>query len=85
MKLIFSCKWFTANKLSLNIDKSSNILFNTHLNHNWDHQITMCGKCVTRVDTLLFVDVYIDSKLNWHDHISKLSKIIARTILSFLS
>ena len=76
------CKWFAVNKLSLNLSKTSYMLFrkrppdvdfNVFIEHE---RINRVGLHVTK-----FLDIYIDDKLNWKYHIntvrSKLSKVTA--------
>ena len=71
------CTWFAVNKLSLNVLKTSYMLFgNNTLSANID--ITINGVNIDRVRVAKFLGVLIDEKLNWKDHIasvkSKLSK-----------
>ena len=74
------CTWFAVNKLSLNVSKTSYMLFgNNTLSANID--ITINGVNIDRVRVAKFLGVFIDEKLNWKDHIasvkSKLSKSTA--------
>ena len=74
------CTWFAVNKLSLNVSKTSYMLFgNNTLSGNID--ITISGVNIDRIWVAKFLGVLIDEKLNWKDHIasvkSKLSKSTA--------
>ncbi|WP_411026773.1 hypothetical protein, partial [Salmonella sp. s54395] len=55
--------WFAANKVSLNIDKTNYIAFNTSRTFNWDTDIIMGGKILKQVYTTKFLGVHIDHKL----------------------
>ena len=72
------CIWFAVNKLSLNVLKTSYMLFG-NLNAQFD--ITINGISISRVRVAKFLGILIDEKLNWKDHIanvkSKLSKSTA--------
>ena len=72
------CIWFAVNKLSLNVSKTSYMLFG---NSNADFDIATNGISINRVRVAKFLGVLIDEKLNWKNHIanvkSKLSKSTA--------
>ena len=69
--------WFSANKLSLNIDKTNFMAFNSS-DHAFD--IRMNGKSVNRVENTKFLGVYIDSRLTWNLHIHHICKQISKGI-----
>ena len=63
--------WFKANKLTLNLNKSVMLVFGgnsqTHLN-----KIKIGGSEITIEKVTKFLGVWIDSELNWNEHISRL-------------
>ena len=61
------CMWFAVNKFSLNVSKTSYVLFG-NLNAQFDIAIT--GISINRVRVTKFLGVLIDEKLNWKDHIA---------------
>ena len=71
--------WFSINNLSLNLSKTSFMLF-TNRNRNTKIQISMNNNKINEVCTTKFLGVLIDHNLHWKDHIctirSKLSKNI---------
>jgi hypothetical protein len=64
-------KWFAANGLSLNIDKTSVIKFN--LSHFQEHslQIFYRDKLLKEVTNVRFLGLGIDKHLNWKTHIEQ--------------
>ena len=66
--------WFYANKLSLNVSKTSCILFSNHKSQNVHHEIILENKPIKKVSTKKFLGVELDSKLSWKDHIRLLEK-----------
>jgi len=70
--------WFTANKLSLNIDKTNFILFKS-VNKIY-HQISIFldGRTVKRVPHVKFLEGYLDKKLHWTSHITNISNKISK-------
>ena len=70
-------KWFTANKLSLNIDKTNFMVFSSS---KYVFNINMNGEPVVRVENTKFLGVYIDSRLTWKEHIHYISKQISKGI-----
>ena len=69
-------EWLKVNKLALNIDKTSCMLFGTK---KWYSKVKLClqGK---QVSTIKFLGVMIDGKLNWKAHVSYISGNISRAI-----
>lgn len=77
-------KWFKANKLSLNLEKTNYILFcSKHkkaLNHDYKISVNIDKQGITRVSSAKFLGVHIDELLCWKEHITDISKKIAKNI-----
>ena len=82
-ELLLVSDWFNANKLSLNCDKTSFILFSSH------KKLTPPKEClrlflnntvISQVESTKFLGVYIDQHLTWNTHISSISSKIAKNI-----
>ena len=64
--------WFRANKLSLNISKTKSMLFcRSPPLENEELILTMSNTIIQRMKCLQFLGLYIDDKLDWHEHINK--------------
>ncbi len=63
--------WFRANKLSLNIGKTNCVVFNLNNNHQYQNLRLKIGHDVIETKSVVkFLGIYIDKKLQWHDHIN---------------
>ena len=63
-------EWFRANKLSLNVGKTHLIVFKqSHMTIPIDLNIKIDNQTIERKNAVKFLGIYIDSKLEWHDHI----------------
>jgi hypothetical protein len=74
--------WFKLNKLSLNVKKTSYILFqsgNKKIN-NAGLTISIDGITIEQADNTKFLGVIINSKLNWNDHIKVICNKISKNI-----
>ena len=73
-------KWLEANRLALNIDKTNYVIFHSP-NNKVDSfvRIKLGSKPISRVDSIKYLGVLIDSTLSWKPHIVQLSKKLART------
>jgi len=61
-------KWFIANRLNFNVDKTCFVLsVMTEKNHH-DFQLKVNGKNISRVDSCKYLGVIIDSNLSWKEH-----------------
>lgn len=72
--------WFCANKLSLNVKKTTSIVFSTpskHLNPNIN-SIRLCGVDVMLSKTTKFLGVYIDNHLSWNNHIQNICMKVSK-------
>jgi hypothetical protein len=76
------CHWFSANKLSLNINKTNYMLFSTkHLiATDYEHTISMCNTNIERVDACKFLGVHVDDKLNWKKQICQIQAKLSKTL-----
>ena len=75
-------KWFKCNRLSLNLDKTSYIIFTTRnkkiIDTNLDIKID--GITLELVQKTKFLGVIINSHLNWKDHIQLVQSKISKNI-----
>ena len=71
-------KWFKANKLSLNLEKTNYILFcskhKTIFSHDHKLSVNIDNQSITRVSSAKFLGVHIDELLSWKEHITDISK-----------
>ena len=73
-------RWFDANKLSLNIDKTTYIIFHpSSRNVPSDCTMKIGKKLIKRVKFVKFLGLLLDEHLSWKYHLSELSKKLART------
>ena len=72
--------WFASNKLSLNVSKTNYMVFNMPHTHNHNFNITINNIPLQAAASVKFLGVYIDSKLNWHEHISHLCSQVAKGV-----
>ncbi len=71
--------WFRSNKLSLNIKKTSYILFGSkHFNAFEPLNVSIDGQLLERVECTKFLGVFIDEKLNWKKHIDHVASKISK-------
>ena len=64
--------WFHANKLILNINKSSYLLFEGSKTTRTKFSLSLNGLEIPRVSHAKFLGTWLDDKLSWDIHVSKL-------------
>ena len=64
--------WFHANKLTLNIEKSSYLLFVANKVTCANFKLSLDGLEIPRVNHARFLGTWLDDKLSWDTHVSKL-------------
>jgi hypothetical protein len=63
-------EWFRANKLSLNVGKTNYVVFKENTKSIAEYQQIKIGKdIIERKSVVKFLGAYIDSGLEWHDHL----------------
>ena len=73
-------EWLKANRLSLNVDKSTFMLFtHTQVRHD-DIQIRIGNRTINQVKSIIFLGIHIDNRLCFNDHITNLAKKLSQTI-----
>ena len=61
--------WFKANKLMLNLDKTVLMVFGKK-REVVNLEVELNGKIIPIVQTTKFLGIWLDSKLDWHNHIN---------------
>ena len=64
--------WFNANKLTLNMDKSSYLLYHNRKQPIPNFKIVINGVEIPRTKIAKFLGVWLDDKLKWDTHVNKL-------------
>lgn len=74
-------KYCCANKLIINYDKCCFIEFNCKdTSSNSDFELYILNEKVKRVHSCKFLGVYINSSLNWNDHLSHVKSQVSKAI-----
>src|ERR1043165_4473680 len=82
-ELISIAEWFSANRLSLNLEKTNFILFRSHKKicpPSDSLLLSINGTLISQVSSSKFLGVYIDQHLTWNDHIKNISAKVAKNI-----
>ena len=83
-ELINFNKWFTNNKLALNLQKSCYIVFGPKIKTNLkilnDLNICIGNSIIPRVDSTKFLGLIIQSDLKWHLHIEMILNKLYKTV-----
>ena len=82
-------QWFICNKLSVNIEKTSYMIFKpskgvNNIIKSSNLHLSLNGVIINRTSVTKYLGVYIDEMLNWKEHISYLNKKISGVIGIFL-
>jgi hypothetical protein len=63
-------QWFRANKLSLNVGKTHYVIFHqSHVQIPRNFNVEIANTIIEKKHFVKFLGIYIDEKLNWHEHI----------------
>ena len=78
-ELLKLSEWFKANKLSINIQKSSYMIFKTRQKRYIpEFSIEINNTKIKRVNEVVFLGVVLDENLSWKPHISHTSRKISK-------
>ena len=72
-------KWLTANKLSLNVNKTKYMLYFKHPKVTNDLNLSINNNYISRVNAFNFLGLQMNCNLNWNNHIEYISNKIMRT------
>ena len=64
--------WFYANRLTLNIDKSSYLLFSNKKTNDRKFTVCLSGTTLPRVSQAKLLGTWLDDKLSWEFHVNTL-------------
>ena len=74
-------KWLEANRLSLNISKTSYVIFHSKARKiNEFIRIKIGSKTIKRENCVKYPGILVDSTLTWKPHITQLSKKLSRSV-----
>ena len=80
-ELTLISKWFVANRLTLNVDKTNFINFKSYRKIKpVNLALTLEGSLIRQVDSTKFLGVFLDQHLSWKTHINYISQKIAKNI-----
>jgi len=66
-------RWFKSNSLSLNVDKKHFFQFYMRPNPNYDFIPYYEDKQITKIQTIKFLGITLDSDLSWKQHIEDIT------------
>ena len=73
-------KWLVANRLALNIEKTNFVIFHSQQRIITDRITLKTGKKKIKQELCVrFLGVLLDSTLSWKNHLTELSKKLARS------
>ena len=79
--LIYVSNWLTANKLSLNIDKTNFVLFHPPQKApNFNIRLVINDQFIKKAKCIKYLGILIDSHLNWKQQILHISKKVKRCV-----
>ena len=71
-------RWFSANKLTLNVSKSKFMIIKRKNNKSKEFQLKYNGKKMERCSFYKYLGVYIDEQLNWKKHVDYLCEKLSK-------
>ena len=74
--------WFSKNKLTLNISKSKFMIFghSARTSPFSTLSLTVCGKELHRVESFKYLEVTLNQRLSWEDHIANIATKVKKRI-----
>ena len=74
--LVVLMDWFKANHLSMNTNKTVGMFFSK--NKSSISELHIADTNIAFVETTKFLGVWLDHKLNWHEHVSRVGQKIRK-------
>ena len=74
------CEWCKNNHLTLNVDKTKEIVFDYRGKNEPLTPLLVDGKIVSIVDSYKYLGLKIDSKLNWSNHAHDVCKKVNKRL-----
>ena len=71
--------WLEENKLSLNVQKTSYMIFNGR-KAKYDYEIMFGSSQLTQVTEIKYLGVTLDDKMSWNSHIKRLNKRLSSSV-----
>ena len=78
-------RWLKSNSLSLNIDKTHFLLFCTKTSQNYNFHPLYDNRQITKVESIKFLGIILDSNLSWKQHIEDITHRINKACFAFRS
>ena len=80
-ELVIISNWFIFNRLSLNLNKSSFIIFHSSKKSvSFDFPTSINNSLLNRVTTIRYLGILMDEHLTWSKHITHIQNLIAKNI-----
>ena len=77
-------KWFSVNKLTMNIDKSCFSIFTSKRNNQDSFStLTFGNHKINKVQSAKYLGIILDDKLSWNEHVENISNSIIKYINCF--
>jgi len=70
--------WFSFNGLTLNMDKTNIIKFNSNHSQNQPHQCNSVNYSIKEVRNFNFMGLELDNDINWKNHVIKILPKLSR-------
>ena len=72
-------RWLKSNKVSINADKTKDMLFSCNKNVNFP-DISVSNTKINETSVTKFLGIHLDTKLNFVNHITEISMKVAKSI-----
>ena len=72
--------WIKANKLTLNVKKTHFMIFHRSRMKPVNAQISLRNENIKQTNSIKFLGIIVDNKLNWHEHIIYIKNKVSRAI-----
>ena len=74
--------WFRGNKLSLNVARTTYMLFSHHISTDESLELKIADQTIIQTNCSKFLGIHIDDKLKWNIHIDKIKLYISSSLFA---